>query len=73
MEKWLIIVIRQYQFWLSPWLGNHCRFYPSCSHYAVSAITRFGILRGIFLTARRCLRCHPWHPGGEDPVPQRKE
>jgi putative membrane protein insertion efficiency factor len=68
--RWLIIkLIRGYQYLLSPWLGNHCRFYPSCSSYALTAIERFGALRGSGLALRRLLRCHPWHPGGIDPVP----
>jgi hypothetical protein len=73
MEKWLIILIKQYQYWISPLIGSQCRFYPSCSHYAVGAIARFGFLKGGWLMMQRCLRCHPWHPGGEDPVPQIKE
>lgn len=68
--RWLIIkLIRGYQYLLSPWLGNHCRFYPTCSSYAVTAIERFGVLRGSGLALRRLLRCHPWHPGGIDLVP----
>ncbi len=72
MGKILIWIIRAYQWLLSPWLGNHCRFYPTCSHYAVEAIERHGPLRGSCLTLQRLLRCHPWHPGGVDPVPDRK-
>jgi hypothetical protein len=68
--RWLIIkLIRGYQYLVSPWLGNHCRFYPSCSGYAMTAIERFGVLRGTGLALRRLMRCHPWHPGGIDPVP----
>jgi putative membrane protein insertion efficiency factor len=62
-------LIRAYQLFLSPFLGNHCRFYPSCSQYAIEAIELHGTLRGIWLGTRRLLRCHPWHPGGVDPVP----
>jgi len=68
LAQWLI---RAYQLMLSPFLGNHCRFYPSCSQYALEAIGRFGVLRGGFMGLRRLLRCHPWHPGGLDPVPER--
>lgn len=61
--------IRAYQLFLSPFLGNHCRFYPSCSQYAMEAVEHHGVLRGGWLGIRRLLRCHPWHPGGVDPVP----
>ncbi len=70
MRAILIILIRGYQLLLSPLLGNHCRFYPSCSQYAREAIERHGALRGGWLAIRRVLRCHPWHPGGVDPVPE---
>jgi putative membrane protein insertion efficiency factor len=62
-------LIRIYQCTLSPLLGPTCRFYPSCSQYALQSILRFGLLRGGWLTLRRLGRCHPWHPGGFDPVP----
>ena len=61
--------IRLYQVVLSPLLGPRCRFYPSCSSYAVQAIQRHGPVRGTALACWRLLRCHPWHPGGIDPVP----
>jgi putative membrane protein insertion efficiency factor len=70
MRQCLILLLRAYQLMLSPLLGNHCRFYPSCSHYAVEAIERYGPWRGSLLAVRRLLRCHPWHPGGIDPVPE---
>lgn len=62
-------VIRLYQWTLSPWLGGACRFYPSCSNYALEAIHGHGVLRGSWLTLRRLSRCHPFHPGGFDPPP----
>jgi putative membrane protein insertion efficiency factor len=66
------MTIKCYQYLLSPLLGNRCCFYPSCSHYAIAAITRFGILHGLFLTGQRILRCHPWSPCGPDPLPEKK-
>ena len=69
MRSLLIFLIRLYQWTVSPLLGPRCRFYPSCSHYAVEALARFGAVRGAWLTLRRLGRCHPWHPGGLDPVP----
>ncbi|HRZ04911.1 MAG TPA: membrane protein insertion efficiency factor YidD [Candidatus Competibacteraceae bacterium] len=70
MRALLIALIRIYQLFVSPLLGNHCRFYPSCSQYAREAIEQYGVLRGGWLAIRRLLRCHPWHPGGVDPVPE---
>ncbi|HUO19124.1 MAG TPA: membrane protein insertion efficiency factor YidD [Steroidobacteraceae bacterium] len=61
--------LRFYQLALSPLIGPACRFYPSCSQYALEAVERFGVLRGAYLAARRLGRCHPWNPGGYDPVP----
>ena len=65
----LLFFVRTYQYLLSPYFGSQCRFTPSCSHYAVEALTKYGALKGARLTVRRLLRCHPWHPGGFDPVP----
>ena len=70
MRAVLIALIRVYQLFFSPLLGNHCRFYPSCSQYAREAVERYGVIRGVWLAIRRVLRCHPWHPGGLDPVPE---
>ena len=67
----LLWMIRLYQLLLSPWLGGACRFYPSCSCYAHTAIERFGALRGVRLGLRRLLRCHPLNKGGYDPVPDK--
>jgi uncharacterized protein len=61
--------LRIYRYALSPALGDHCRFHPSCSAYALEAIERLGTLRGSWLAVKRVARCHPWHPGGYDPVP----
>ena len=69
MRRILIGIIRAYQYLLSPWWGNHCRFTPTCSHYAVEALERHGALAGLWLAIKRILRCHPWSAGGYDPVP----
>ena len=68
-KKILIMLLRCYQYGLSPWLGAHCRFYPTCSSYAIEAIETLGVLKGLWLTVRRLCRCHPWCKGGCDPVP----
>ena len=65
----LKILIRGYQLAVSPLLGPRCRFYPSCSHYAIEAIELHGALHGTWLTIKRISRCHPWNEGGFDPVP----
>lgn len=70
-QRLLIGLIRAYQYLLSPWLGNQCRFSPTCSEYARQAVLTHGALRGTWLALRRVGRCHPWHPGGHDPVPPR--
>jgi hypothetical protein len=67
----LLTALRGYRRWISPMLGSHCRFYPSCSAYAEVAIARFGLWHGVGLGVWRLLRCHPFHPGGVDPVPLR--
>ncbi len=65
----LAALIRAYQRLVSPLLPPSCRFHPSCSHYALEAVTRYGALKGAWLTVSRLARCHPFHPGGFDPVP----
>lgn len=69
--RWLLVgLIRIYQIVISPLLGQRCRYYPSCSAYALEAIQVHGALRGTWLGARRLARCHPWSDGGYDPVPR---
>jgi putative membrane protein insertion efficiency factor len=65
----LIGLIRFYQLVLSPFMGNQCRFTPTCSNFAREAVEKHGAIKGSWLAIRRISRCHPWHPGGHDPVP----
>jgi hypothetical protein len=69
VKRLLLAIIRAYQYLLSPWVGNQCRFYPTCSHYAAEAIQLHGAAKGSWLAIRRISKCHPWHPGGFDAVP----
>lgn len=71
MRKIIIALIGVYRYLISPLMGNHCRFYPSCSEYAQTAVNRFGVIRGSWLSLRRLGKCHPWHEGGVDPVPEK--
>lgn len=70
MKRVLLIVIRWYQRHISPYKpgGRTCRFYPTCSEYAAQAIEKYGVLRGVVMAGKRILKCHPFHPGGYDPV-----
>ena len=68
----VVAVLRTYQRWISPMFGPRCRYYPSCSEYAVQAVQRFGILRGLVLAAWRLLRCNPLSRGGFDPVDEQR-
>ncbi|MGW8248492.1 MAG: membrane protein insertion efficiency factor YidD [Acidiferrobacterales bacterium] len=70
MRKLFLGLIRIYQLAISPYLGQNCRFYPTCSCYAHEAIDTHGVVRGTWLAIRRIGRCHPWNPGGYDPVPE---
>jgi putative membrane protein insertion efficiency factor len=72
VERALVRLLRGYQVYVSPALPPTCRFYPSCSSYAIEALQVHGVLGGSWLTFRRLLRCAPWHPGGIDPVPPRR-
>jgi uncharacterized protein len=69
MKTVVIMLIKGYQWWISPLLPASCRYYPSCSAYAVEAVEKYGAKTGSWLAVRRILRCHPFHPGGFDPVP----
>lgn len=71
VARMLVALVRAYQRWISPALAPRCRFYPSCSAYAVTAIQRFGAVRGTVMAAWRLLKCQPFHPGGIDHVPAR--
>ncbi|MBU3758552.1 MAG: membrane protein insertion efficiency factor YidD [Candidatus Omnitrophica bacterium] len=68
MKQALVFLLDRYQKWISPMLGHRCRFFPSCSEYGKEAIERKGPLAGLFMTTIRLLKCHPFHPGGYDPV-----
>jgi putative membrane protein insertion efficiency factor len=73
MKKIILLLIRFYQKYISIFLGKNCRFYPTCSAYTYEAIEKFGVIKGIYLGVKRILKCHPFHPGGYDPVPEKKE
>jgi len=68
-REFVVLPVRFYQYCISPLLPASCRFYPSCSNYVLQAILRYGIVLGAWLGLRRLARCHPWSPGGYDPVP----
>ncbi|MBS1189871.1 MAG: hypothetical protein H6R10_1663 [Rhodocyclaceae bacterium] len=69
IKGFLVALLRCYQYAISPLLGRNCRYVPSCSEYAVEAVQKYGAARGGWLGLKRVCRCHPWHPGGYDPVP----
>lgn len=69
MKAFVLWIIRLYQRFISPSLAPSCRFVPSCSKYWYQAVERYGVVKGSWLGVKRLLRCHPWHPGGYDPVP----
>nr|WP_263325344.1 membrane protein insertion efficiency factor YidD [Neobacillus sp. Marseille-Q6967] len=72
LKKVFLTMIRFYQTVISPLKPPTCRFYPTCSHYGLEAVQRFGSIKGGYLTIKRILKCHPFHPGGVDPVPEKK-
>ena len=67
-----IFFIKGYQFIFRPFVGQHCRFYPTCSDYMIGVLKTQGFLKGFFLGIQRILKCHPWHAGGIDPIPESK-
>jgi hypothetical protein len=69
MARVLVWLIKFYRIAISPLLGSNCRFTPSCSAYALTAVQRYGTIKGSWLAIKRVSRCHPWHEGGSDPVP----
>lgn len=69
MRHIFIFIIKLYQILISPFLGDNCRFTPSCSQYTIEAIKKYGIFKGSFLSIKRILKCHPFHKGGHDPLP----
>ena len=73
LQKIIVAMIYAYKRWLSPLLGNNCRFQPTCSSYAIEAINCYGVIKGCWLAGKRILKCHPLNAGGEDPVPKSKE
>jgi len=68
IKRLLILLIRFYRLAISPLLGANCRFTPTCSAYAIEALKKKGIIKGLWLTIKRVCKCHPFHPGGDDPV-----
>ena len=68
-KKFLVLIVRGYQKFVSPLLGNNCRFSPTCSEYFILAVEKYGVIKGSYLGGKRILRCHPFNPGGYDPLP----
>ncbi|MFC0561655.1 membrane protein insertion efficiency factor YidD [Halalkalibacter alkalisediminis] len=73
MKSLFLLIITFYQRFISPLKPPTCRFYPTCSHYGLESIKRFGALKGAWLTIKRIAKCHPFHPGGIDVVPEKKD
>jgi len=73
MKRLFVLLIRGYSYLISPFLGNNCRYHPTCSVYTQEAVERFGVLSGLWMGMKRISRCHPFHEGGFDPVPEKKD
>lgn len=73
MKKIILCMIRFYQKYISIFLGKNCRFIPTCSAYTYEAVEKFGVVKGVYLGIKRIIKCHPFNPGGFDPVPEEKE
>ncbi len=69
IKQFLVLIVRGYQKFISPLLGNNCRFSPTCSEYFILAVEKYGVIKGSYLGGKRILRCHPFNPGGYDPLP----
>ena len=69
LKKFLVLIVRGYQKFISPLLGNNCRFSPTCSEYFILAVEKYGVIKGSYIGGKRILRCHPFNPGGYDPLP----
>ena len=73
VKKAIILLIKFYRVCISPYKQPCCRFIPTCSEYALTAVERHGVIKGVYLSIRRILKCHPFHEGGYDPVPEKKK
>jgi putative membrane protein insertion efficiency factor len=69
MSRFLVTLIKAYQYIISPFIGPSCRFIPTCSEYTIEAVNKYGVIKGFWLGIKRILRCHPWNRGGYDPLP----
>ena len=69
IKQFLVVIIKGYQKFISPFLGKNCRFSPTCSEYFIMAVEKYGVIKGSYLGGKRILRCHPFNPGGYDPLP----
>ena len=72
IRRFFILLIKGYSYLISPFMGNNCRYTPTCSAYTQEAVEKHGVFKGLWLGIKRISRCHPWHEGGYDPVPDSK-